>query len=50
MNIPTNLDGKLVDKIDKLAKAENRTRNNMIETLLIEAVEKRGMAKAENRN
>lgn len=38
MIVPTNLDEKLVRSIEKRAKLENRTRNNMIETLLIEAL------------
>ena len=40
MLVPTNIDEELVKEIDKLAKAQNRTRNNMIETLLYIAVEK----------
>lgn len=32
------LDKKLVDKINKLAERENRSFNNMVETLLAKAV------------
>ena len=35
------LEDELVEKIDEIAKKENRKRSNMVETLLYEAVRRR---------
>jgi len=35
------LEDKIVDEVDKLAEGENRTRSNMVEVLLAEALRAR---------